>query len=274
MSELHPSQWLELLSDPNLSEAETEKYRELFENDSLFQAYVKAMHQQAALDGFRKVLLSFFQHGFEAEAAIIGNAYLWLKTTQRLYPDFDEEMINSWMHQALLLNQLLFQFAIEAYQGALEEDPSISERTYPTELEEMYAVWSEHIYSLSQSGDDISEEDLIQKSDLVIQTLSTLLTQYEEESGLKLELRDYHKIFSHLLIQTFIFTYLDNPAVYYELAVAFEEVYISLGFDTPSILVHLKGKEHLLQPENQSQLLALLAQETMNMQNQASSSDN
>lgn len=274
MSELNPSKWLEILTSPNLSDAEVEKYRNLFENDSIFQAYVKSMHKQAALDGFRKVLLSFFQNGFEAETGIIANTYLWLKTTQRLYPDFDDDMIQSWMQQSLLLTQLIFQFAVEAYQTAQKEDPTLTQRMYPTEMEEMYALWSEHLYSLSQYGDNISEEDLIQKSDLVIQTLSQLLTQYETESGLKLDLRDYHKILTHLLLQTFIFTYLNNPSVYYELAVAFEEVYLILGFDMPTILIHLKGKEHLMHPDNQAQLVALLAQETMNLQNQASSGSN
>lgn len=273
MNELDPSKWVEILTDPNLSEAEMEKYRTLFDNDRLFQAYVKSMHMQAVLDAFRKVVLSFFQHGFEAETAIIANAYLWLKTTQRLYPNFDEQMIQSWMQQALLLNQLLFQFAVEAYQTAQQEDPSISERMYSTEMEEMYALWSEHIYSLAQE-ETIAEDLLIQRSELVTQTLLNLMSEYENEAGLKLELQDYHKIITHLLLQTFIFTYLNNPSVYYELAVAYEEIYLTLGFDIPSVLIHLKGKEHLMHPDNQPQLLALLAQETLNIQNQASSGSN
>lgn len=273
MSELDPSKWVEILTNPNLSEAEMEKYRTLFDNDSIFQAYVKGMQMQAVIEAFRKVELSFFQHGFEAETVVIANAYLWLKTTQRLDPGFDDEMIQNWMQQSLLLTQLLFQFAVEAYQTALKEDPSISERMYTTEMEEMYAAWSEHIYSLAQD-ENISEELLIQRSDLVIQTLSQLLTQYENEAGLKLELRDYHKIITHLMLQTFVFTYLNNPSVYYELAVAFEEIYITLGFDVPSVLINLKGKEHLMHPDNQTQLIALLAQETMNVQNQASSGSN
>ncbi|MGE3725679.1 MAG: hypothetical protein AB7I41_09020 [Candidatus Sericytochromatia bacterium] len=273
MTELDPSKWVEILTNPNLSEAEMETYRTLFDNDKLFQAYVKSMHMQAVLEGFRKIVLSFFQHGFEAETAIIANAYLWMKITQRLYPGFDDEMIQSWMQQSLLLTQLIFQFAIEGYQSALKEDPSISQRMYSTEMEEMYAVWSEHIYSLAQE-ETISEELLIQRSDLVIQTLSKLLNQYEHEVGLKLDLQDYHKIITHLMLQTFIFTYLNNPSVYYELAVAYEEVYLTLGFDVPSVLIHLKGKEELMHPDKQGQLLALLAQETMNVQNQASSGSN
>lgn len=273
MTELDPNKWVEILTDPNLSEAEMEKYRTLFDNDRLFQAYVKSMHIQAVLEAFRKVELSFFQHGFEAETVVIANAYLWLKTTQRLYPAFDEQMIQSWMQQSLLLTQLIFQFAVEAYQTATNEDPSISQRMYSTEMEEMYAIWSEHIYSLAQ-GEGISEDLLIQRSDLVIQTMFKLLDQYENEPGLKLDLQDYHKIVTHLMLQTFIFTYLDNPSVYYELAVAYDEIYIALGFDVPSVLIHLKGKEHLMHPDQQAQLLGLLAQETMNVQNQAGSGSN
>ncbi|PIQ29253.1 hypothetical protein COW36_17285 [bacterium (Candidatus Blackallbacteria) CG17_big_fil_post_rev_8_21_14_2_50_48_46] len=271
MTENPPLNWMEILTNPNLSEAEMEHYRTVFDNDEVFQAFVKSMHLQGALDAFRKVYLAFFQQGFEAEVGMIASAYLWLQTTSRLYPAFDQEVISNWMEKSVLLGQVLFQFGVEAFQAALEEEPALAERGYPVEWEEMYALWREHLYSLTRHQESVNGEDLLQKSELMIQTLMQLQEELETESGLKLDLRDYHQILSHVFLQTFIFAYLDNPSFYYEMAACFDEVYLSLGFDVPEILIFLKGKEHLLQPENQEQLLMALAEQTLQIQSQVSS---
>lgn len=265
MTKISPEQWLDLLKDPNLSEAEVEHYRSLFENDAMFQAYVKMMHYEGILDNFRRVMLAFFKQGYEAEVGIIANAYLWLYTTQRLFPELDDDIITNWMKQSMLLSQVLFQFAVEALYTATQKEPGLAMRKYPQEWEEMYAQWSRHLYSLTRYQQEVDPEELLAKSDLMIQTLMTVLEQFEQNSGLKLELRDYHKILTHLLIQTFIFAFLDTPELYYELAVGFDEVYLSLGFDVPPLLIFLKGKEHLLLPENQEQLMEILETQAAQM---------
>lgn len=265
MRELSPDKWMDLLTDPNLSEAEVEQYRTLFENDAMFQAYVKMMHYQGVLDNFRQVMLAFFEQGYEAEVGIIANAYLWLYTTQRLFPELDDTIIATWMKQSMFLSQILFQFAVEALYTASQADPSLVSTEYPQEWEDMYTQWRQRLYSLTRYQQVVDPDALLAKSERMTQTLKNLWEQYEQISDLKLDLRDYHKIFTHLLLQTFIFAFLDAPQVYYELALGFDDVYLSLGFDIPPLLIFLKGKEHLLLPENQEQLMAALTRETEQM---------
>ena len=117
----------------------------------------------------------------------------------------------------------------------------------------MYARWSEHLYAASRYGIEPDIPLLTEGSEKMIETWLSLLEQLRQESGLRLDTRAYHKVATHLLLQTFIFAYLE-PFSYYQIAACFDEIYLSLGFDLPALLVFIKGHEHLLQPENQALL--------------------
>jgi hypothetical protein len=256
MSEISPEQWLEILTRPNLSAADAEKYRVLFENDTMFQAYVHAMHCQGALDAFRHVFLHSFQAGYPAEAGMIAAAYLWLHVTRQLYSDCDQSIMDHWLQQAVQLCQIMLAFSIEAALALYQNEPDRVE-TYPIEWEEMYTLWSQDLYAASRYGIEPDAQQVAESSEQMVAVSLSLLEQFLADPDIRLDLRAYHKVFTHLLLQVFIFSYLD-PQNYYQIAACFDEIYLSVGFNLPLMLISLRGQEHLLNPENHADLMRTL----------------
>jgi len=242
---------LDLLTRP-MSETELSQYQEFMDSDS-FQTMVRAYHTQTVLDAARQVVSGFFtQHPLPYEVMLMALTGIWLNNLGKLDKQFDQQMIGVWMRSPAALCQVLLQFAIDALnnKGAeVRED-------YPPELEELYVAWKQFLPK-SQADEFKPSPEMLQQAKIILAALEGFQAKLEQDSSLRLQAEDYLDVWTHVLLQTYIFDRFETANFYFLLSHNWQ-CFIQTMPTVLRLLLMLRGYEELLLPENRDKLNNLM----------------
>ncbi|MGV3526834.1 MAG: hypothetical protein ACO1RX_21630 [Candidatus Sericytochromatia bacterium] len=245
--------WEDLLTRP-LSEAELKGYMAELKGPE-FQQLVHDYHAQAALTASRNAILELLQQSYPPEVVLVVIAHLWLDSLVRLSPDFSREMVQGWRNMPDTLAQVMLQHAVVV----LTEYKDTLVQTETPELEDMFGLWRKAL-SVPVPALAREAEALQEATQRVYQSCRHFQEKLENGSGLKLVPVDFCSIWCRLLLQLFIFMQSDDhPDFYYLLDQNWSTFLPTLQLLVDMMMV-FQGMEHVLLPENRSELLRLLQQ--------------
>ncbi len=241
---------IEMLTKP-MTESEMSEFHEVLASSDM-KAMIRAYHSDTALGAVRGLVLELFQDKSVPPPVMLQAIMrLCLENIQQLGPEIKADLADVWLDLPAVFCESWTQLVLDAMQNQRE-----NLKAPPTpELEEMYSLWKRAI-PLAQ---DLRQTN-VRNLDLTEQVYQVFY-QFQEHLKIQpdsaLEEVDYLDIWMHLILQIYIFTYLDGAELYYLFA-------NNAGLVSAQILpfVYLlqavEGYEDLLLPENKAELLELL----------------
>lgn len=230
-----------------LSQAELQKYQDVLDSES-FKDMVHFYHADAAISSIRMVLLKTFKQGAQLEAVLAAVANVWLDCVARVEPLLNDQTMANWQRLPHLLVQILLQQAVDVLNR-----PLANIRTdYNPELEELYKEWKAAMPAPITSDEQAVLDVQHEQAKTIYQNL-TIFRSKVENSGLELKELDYIEVWSLIVLQIYIFGYLEKPDFYYVLDTNWNLYLKRLG-EIISLLVAFTGYESLLLPENRAKL--------------------
>jgi len=251
MNKENEQEMLDLLTRP-MSETELSQYQEFMDSDG-FQTMLRAYHTQAALDAARQVVSGFFtQHPLSYEVMLMALTGIWLDNLGKLDKQFDKQMIGVWMHSPVALCQVLLQFAIDA----LNDKAAEVREDYPPELEELYVAWKKFLPK-PQANELNPSPEMLQQANIVLEAMESFQAKLEQDPDLRLQAEDYLDVWTHVILQTYIFGSFEKAEFYFLLSHNWQ-CFIQTMPTVLRLLLMLRGYEELLLPENRDKLNNLM----------------
>lgn len=243
-------EFVDLLTRP-MSESEISQFKDVLASADM-KVMMRAYHSEAALNGARGFVLELFQDKNVPPTVMLqALMQICLENIQQLGPEIRTDLTQVWLNLPAVFCESWTQLVLDAMQSQRE---NLKTNAVP-ELEEMYARWKAAIPSpqdLRQAH--VRDLDLTRQ---VYQVFYQFQEQLKIQPDIALEEVDYLDIWMHLILQVYIFTYLDGAELYYLFASNAELVSAQI-LTFVYLLQAVEGYEDLLLPENKKQLMALL----------------
>lgn len=241
---------LDLLTRP-MSTSEFNQFKDVFASTDM-KAMMRAYHAASALNGARGFVLELFQtKQIPPTVMLQAIMQICLENIQQLGPEINADLTKTWLGLPAVFCESWAQLVLDAMQSQRE---NLNAETAP-ELEDMYALWKAAI----PPAQDLRQVN-VQNLEMTRQ-VHQVFYQYQEnlklQADLALEDIDYLDMWMHLILQVYIFTYLDGAELYYLFAGNADLVSAQI-LTFIYLLQAVEGYEDLLLPENKDKLMALL----------------
>lgn len=243
---------LEMITKP-LNPEEMAAYEEVMESDAFAQMLIQ-YHFSAMLEAHRSVVLGMFEQAEPSlEDMLLGLCFFWLDMIESAVPDIDRDLVEFWRQYPNLLCQILVNFS-SSILGQFRDQLNLE---IPEEFNDMHRAWS-LVLPVPQKKYEIDDASIAQANQINY-VLGTYQKTIEEED-LKLDTGDYFDIWSHVLLQTYLFGFSDNHELYFLMAVNWNILGPQLRLFV-DMLYLLKGSEHLLLEGNEEKLRTVMSDE-------------
>jgi len=243
---------LSALLDQTMSEEELQSFETIMDSEN-FQEMVRAYHAVSALNTIRYVVLGLIEkESIPVEIMLSALIAVWIDQTAVLHPKLDlDSMRNTWLSDPESLCKVLLQHAVDSMY---EKEHELKQDIAP-ELIDMYQQWQERLPAFLSAG-QIPErwQELLEETYLALKNFQVEL---QNNTRLQLENVDYQNVWTHMLLQFYLFTYFKQPDFYYVLATNWN-IFSQRNPLLIELLSMLRGYEELLLPENRDKLVSLL----------------
>lgn len=234
-----------------LGEDDLSTYEEVLSSAD-FQLVIRAYHAQVVLQSIRDVVLGLIDRDqLPLEVMLKALVAVWLDKTSHLSPELNQHMSVAWIDNPLAFCQVLFQHAVDVMSDHRDE----LKLDLGPEIQDMYETWTGILPEVECDPGQMPED-----WDLLSDQTCTVLLGFDErlrQKGLQIEEVDYHDAWTHVLLQLYIFAYMEVPDFYYVLVNNWGYFAQQMPMFLKLFLM-LRGYEELLMPENRNKLLSLL----------------
>ncbi len=225
-----------------------DKYKSALDSGQL-QSIMRDYHKSQVEKGSLEIVEGLADSGkFTASEILLATVQVWLMTLSELHDAFDSSFVKIWEKMPDMLCRILIGQATQALQAQLN---ALNFNVTP----EMEAD-SARLMKLLR-GANRKKEARQEHVDAALISFSEYQSELKATEGLALLPADYLEVWTRLLFQVYIFSYLSDADVYHALASNWE-IFMDHFPDVLEMMVVLRGYEELMLPENAGRLQELI----------------